>query len=221
MHRCSYNRGRQQQCQVLPQRGPTQSEDHSRNPSRSPSRCVSPLLSLSQPWHRDEPLHHSFSYLYLQPHKQEPLEEGVELTQPEIALAHTAGHSCSPQESLVECPPRSPMWKQVQFNLADNLGNELQLPPDLAGFLEWPEDATDDWGDAQSPSTPMATCPPKWPEMTMPKRESDQWCSTTAMEARPKSGTTSSTGSTTASGAKPKCDTMLGQGVCCRDEGTT
>ena len=36
------------------------------------------------------------------------------------------------------------MQKQVQLNLAYDLGDALQLPPDLAGFLEWLEDATNE-----------------------------------------------------------------------------
>ena len=95
------------------------------------------------------------------------------------------------------------MWKQVQFDLTDNMGDAPQLPPDMASFLEWPEDATNEWGDAQSPSSPMAACPPIWPEMTMPKREGDWWCSTTAREARHKSSAAFSAGSTAAGGAGP------------------
>ena len=30
------------------------------------------------------------------------------------------------------------MQKQVQFDLADNLGDAPQLPPDVAGSLKWP-----------------------------------------------------------------------------------
>ena len=51
--------------------------------------------------------------------------------------------------------------------------------------------------------------PPKWPEMTVPKREGDQWHPTNARGARSKSGTTPSARPTTVSGAKPKHHTML------------
>ena len=56
---------------------------------------------------------------------------------------HTMRHSCS-WEPTVECSPKSPAQKLVQFDLPnlDDLGDALQLPTDLAGFLEWPEDAT-------------------------------------------------------------------------------
>ena len=97
---------------------------------------------------------------------QEPLEEGVDLTWPEITLMITTGHSHSPQESMVKCPCRTPKWKQVWFDLADDLGDALQLPNDLAGFLEWPEDAINEWHDAQSPSTPCLhalLCNLRWP----------------------------------------------------------
>ena len=139
-----YSRGRQQQLQSPAKRGPILGEVHSRTPSRNPSRCVSPLLSSPYPQHRDECLHHSFSGLYLQPHQQEPLEEGVDLNWPETALVYTMGHSCSTQESTVECLPRSPMQKQVQFDLADDLDDAPQLCTDLAGFLTLPEDATNE-----------------------------------------------------------------------------
>ena len=148
--RCSFSRGSQHWHQSPPQRGPTQGKVCSRTPSRSPSRHALPLPSQPCPHHRDKWLHHPFSSLYLQPHELEPLEEGVDLNQPEITPAHTTRCSSSTQESMVECLLRSTMQKHVQFDIADELGDTPQLPTDLAGFLEWPEDATDEWGDIQA-----------------------------------------------------------------------
>ena len=150
-HRHSYSRGRQQGHHRPLQKGPTQGGVCSRTLSRSPFRCVLLLLSLSCPQYRDKQLHYFFSCLYLQPHQQEPLEEGDDLTQPNSAPEYTARCSVPYRNQWL----RILMWKQVQFDLADDMGNAPQSPPDLAGFLEWPEDATNEWGggDAQSPST--------------------------------------------------------------------
>ena len=42
--------------------------------------------------------------------------------------------------------PKSPTQKVVHFDLTnlDDLGNSLQMPLDLAGFLKWPEGAADE-----------------------------------------------------------------------------
>ena len=88
------------------------------------------------------------------------------------------------------------------------MGDAPQLPTDLASFLEWPEDANNKQGDAWTLSTPLTACLPIGPETTKLKSEGDQWHSTIAGEARPKSNTTSSTRPATASGAKPQHYTM-------------
>ena len=92
----------------------------------------------------------------------------------------------------------------MQFNLADDQGDAPQLPANVAGFLEWPEGATDKWSNAQCPPAPSATGP-----QLLPKRESDQQWPTTAEESRLKSGTTLYTWPAATSGARPKHPTMI------------
>ena len=42
------------------------------------------------------------------------------------------------------------------MHTADDLGDALQLPANFASFLEWPEDATDEWSNAQHLPVPLS-----------------------------------------------------------------
>ena len=62
---------------------------------------------------------------------------------------------------MAECPPLGPVQKQVQFNLADDLGDAPSVPMDLANFLG--ENATDEQIDAPHPSASLTADPPQLP----------------------------------------------------------
>ena len=99
-------------------------------------------------------------------------------------------------EVTVACSPKSAAQKLVSFNVMnqDNPGDSPQCPKNFVSFLNWPEGAADECCDAWGLPIPVAPCPMAKPKMTMPKRESDQQCSTAAKEATPRSGTTPSAG---------------------------
>ena len=236
IHACrhSYSRGRQQWHQSPPRRGPTQDRVHSRTPSRRSPRHVSPSLSLSYPQHRDQVVK-LLSQLPLPGATPARASRGRSWSwpRPEITLVCTTWCSHSPEQSTVECLPRSPTWKHVCSSILQMIlamhHNCLLMWPE---FLEWPEDATNEWGDVLEPIYPLWLHVLLYNLMTtMPKREGNQQCSTTAGKARPKSGTASSIRSTAASGARPEYMTPYqtqsnGQRtgsrcICCKDEGTT
>ena len=79
-------------------------------------------------------------------HTKNLLGEGVHLTQPGIALtAHYEaltfmGTSC---QVLIQ-EPMHRSWCGLTYLNLDDLGDALQFPTDLAGFLKWPEDATNE-----------------------------------------------------------------------------
>ena len=130
---------------------------------------------------------------------------------PSRHVPHSPVHHSPQPEISGYITPTTPsrinyMQKQVWFNLLspEDLDNLPQLSADLASFLEWPGK----WGDAQSLSNLMAAYPAIWPEMNVLREEGDQWHSTTARGARPKSGTTPPAWPTTTSRAKHKCHTM-------------
>ena len=66
--------------------------------------------------------------------------------------------ACTTKQSTVKSLPQGPAHK-VHFNLTDNLDEVPKLPANLAGFLEWPEGATDEWNNTQCPSAPSVTGP--------------------------------------------------------------
>ena len=68
---------------------------------------------------------------------------------------HTEGHPPSLQTPVAEYPPFSPLQKQAQFNLGDNLGEAPSLPTDLANFLGG--NAGNEWNDAHHPLAPSTT----------------------------------------------------------------
>ena len=108
--------------------------------------------------HEDEWLHCSFSSLHLQPQQQESQKREVGLIFLEIAQTYTTGCSYFHQALPSSAPPR-PSTKQVWFDLAYDLGNAPQLPVNVAGFLEQPEGATEEQGNAQCPPAPSVTGP--------------------------------------------------------------
>ena len=112
-------------------------------------RCVSSSLSPLCSQHEDEQLHHSFSNLDLQPQCQESQNRDIRMMWPRIAQMRTA------EWSTVKSLLQGPAQKQVWFNLVDNLDEALELPANLAGFLEWLECAADEQNNAQHPLPPQ------------------------------------------------------------------
>ena len=78
------------------------------------------------------------------------------------------------QTHTIKCS--APAQKHVHLNLADNLGDALQLPTDLPSFLKWPEEATDVQSNAQCPLVPSATG-----SQNLLKRDRNWWHPTTAV----------------------------------------
>ena len=64
----------------------------------------------------------------------------------------TTGCSCFLPRPVTECPSQGTAWKQVWFDLNDDLGNTLLLSADLASFLG--EDVSDEWIYAPCPMHP-------------------------------------------------------------------
>ena len=129
-----------------------------------------------------------------------PADTEEESQKREVGPMHTTGNSDSLPGSTIKCSPPGPTGKQVWFNLADEVGDAPQLPANTAGFLEWPEGATDEQSNAEHPPAPSATGP-----QLLPKRGSDWQWPTTATESRLKSGTVPSTGPVATGGAWAKC----------------
>ena len=119
---------------------------------------VSHLCQCHHAPRRDKWLHHSYGCPPLQLHQQESPGEDVSPTWLGTALTHTAWHSWSPQESTVACLPKSPTQKQVWFNFQsqDDLGDSLQLPTNLAGFLNGLK-------VPQMSNVMLSICLPLWP----------------------------------------------------------
>ena len=120
-----------------------------------------------------------------------------------VVLTFTAGINCSilapkscTEDGAVWSP--KPGWS----------GCPTHLPTNLAGFPKWPESATDEWCDALGLPTPMGTYPLVWPKITVPKRESNQWHSTAARGATPRSDATPSPRPATMKDSPTHC-TML------------
>ena len=70
--------------------------------------------------------------------------------QREKTPTHTKVLPPSLQKPVTESPPLGPLQKQVQFNLADDLGRSPLLPMDLANFLGG--NTTNEWNDAPHPT---------------------------------------------------------------------
>ena len=64
--------------------------------------------------------------------------------QPDSPLMHAARCPYSLPGAAAEHSPQGPAQKKVWFNLMDDLGEVLQLPPNMASFLGQQEDATDE-----------------------------------------------------------------------------
>ena len=94
----------------------------------------------------------------------------------------------------------------MQFNLADDLGEAPELPANLAGFLEWPEGASDKQTNAQHPPASSTMSPPIPPKR---ERESEWHHSTTAGRAQPKTSTAPLARPVVAGRAQPRCNTTL------------
>ena len=105
---------------------------------------------------------HSYSRGRQQQWSQSPLQRG---TTPSEVHSQTPSRSPSrlPSSQLrdewLHCSSSCPQQQPRQQEFPGEEVRSLQLPADLAGFLKQPEAATDELGDAQSSSTPIATCP--------------------------------------------------------------
>ena len=75
------------------------------------------------------------------------------------APTHAEGCPHSPQRPVAECLPLCLVQKQVQFDMAHDLGDAPSLPTDLTNFSG--ENVTDGWIDAPCPSTPLTVDPPQ------------------------------------------------------------
>ena len=193
--RCSQSR-----CRCLCHR--SRAKQH-QTPSPGDPQCseaswhASPSPSLLHPQCEDEQLHHSFSTLHLQPQQQASQEREVDPVHLGIAPTSTAGHLGFLPRSTLKCLPPNPAPKQVQFDLADDLGDTLQLPADLASFLG--EGATNVCSNALCLPAPSVTSTPM-----LLKRDKDQSCSTSNGGAWPWASTSPLTRPAAAGRTQPR-----------------
>ena len=113
----------------------------------------------------------------------------------------TTGHLASLPRSTLKWSPTDPAPKQVWLNLPDDLGDTLQLSPDLASFLA--EDTSDKWSNTQCLPAHSFTSTP-----ILQKRDRDQWHSTPPGGAQPKASTASSTRPVATGWAPSRCSAM-------------
>ena len=142
----------------------------------------------------DEWLHLSFSSMGLLPQWQESQRKEIRLLWPSVT------QMCTAEWPTVKSLPWGPKLKQVQFNLADDLGEAQELLADVARILAWPEDATDVWTNAQCPPVPSSLSTP------MPLRgDGNKLHDTATGGAQPKTSTAQLAWYVAASQTKPRC----------------